>query len=147
MNEFHYSVSLSLQHPSMDPQEISTTLSQFPCERSTKAGEIKKSPNGKIRLPEERSEFTYWHSIDLHAERRVYSGVREFSDFLRIKLLQLKLHQEFFERFTDQGWAHFFVGWFSNSPCAAQLLGPDVLRMCGELGIGIELHVYGEGHG
>jgi uncharacterized protein DUF4279 len=135
MNPFEYKVSLRLQHPSMNPDEISAALSLKP-KQKWKAGEQRKTPTG-IPLEGNREE-SYWCCDMDHP-----NGV-ELSEFLETLTKKLKEKKEFLAKIRSTGGStEFFIGWFSRRN-SGDIFDWKLLKTLAELQINLSFDVYGE---
>ncbi len=133
MNPFEYKVSLRLEHPSIDPEQISEKLS-MPPDISWKAGSRRISPKGKPL--EGVYEKTYWSCALEHP-----AGLG-LADFLANFTAGLATHKPFFKWIrTGGGRSEYFVGWFSNGN-SGEMLSFDLLGKLSDLCIDLSLDVY-----
>ena len=79
---------------------------------------------------------------DLHQEERLHSGVTPFSDFIRDQVSKLEGHRDLFAKLREEGKVALYIGWFADTQYSAETFYADALRICGDLGIDIELNCY-----
>jgi hypothetical protein len=134
MNRFKYSVSFRIQHPNIDPSEISANLSLTP-DTSWMAGDRRKSPKGK--LLEGNYKTTYWSYVLKHRPDM------SLADCLETFTIDLELHKDFLTaiRLTG-GRSEYFIGWFSG-PHSGELLNHQLLSKLSHLQIDLALDIYG----
>ena len=140
-NEFHYCVSLSILHPSVDPKWITGLLPELHPNVEVKAGTERLDKQGKPFSPPRKAVFSVWLA-DLHTEEKLYSGSRPLSDFIGDRLTELEPHREVFAELRKEGRVKLEIGWFSDSNYSAEILDAETLKKCGDLGIDIELNCY-----
>jgi len=135
LQDFHYSVSLHVSHPDIDPALISQALALQATHRPTRKGEAKTTPKGTPR--EGHWEFSHWsHSFEI-----VQDG--ELVAFLRHLAERLEPHREFLQRIVEDGGAiECFVGIFTDTNCD-QILPFDLLGKLAELRVDLRLDMYG----
>jgi Domain of unknown function (DUF4279) len=140
-NEFHYSVSLSILHPSIDPKTITATITELQPSIETMAGSDRRDTEGNLISPRRQSKYTHWLA-DLHPEHTVFSGEVPLSDFILRVLTALEQHRSFFHELAELGEISFIVALFSKTNHSAEVLYSDTLKRCADLGIDIELDFY-----
>lgn len=138
-NEFHYCVSLSILHPSVDPKWISRHLTDLYPTIEVKAGTERRDKRGNIIHPPRKAPLSHWLA-DLHDEERLYSGSVRLSDFLLDWLTELERYKDIFLELEKEGSVKLMIGWFSDSNYSAEALDAEVLKKCGDLGINLELN-------
>lgn len=142
-NEFHYSVSLSVVHPTADAKMITAAMKDDLAPKiETTAGSESRGNDGKPRSPRRTAALSHW-SADLHGEERIYSSAKPISDFVLEQLTRLEPHRELFKQLRQNGEVFLVIGWFSESNHSAGVLSAEALKKCGDLGIDIELDFYG----
>lgn len=140
-NEFFYSVSLSIVHPTIDPAQITKVIKILRPKIQTMAGDIKLGKNGLPIVPNRRAALSHW-SADLHDEDKLYSGDKPISDFILARLNGLEEHGPLFFQLREDGEVKLFTGFFSITNCSAGVLSAAMMKKCGDLGIDIEFHFY-----
>jgi hypothetical protein len=145
-NEFHYSVSLCIVHPTVDPRSITKELTSLRPAIEKRAGDERRSKDGKPLVPRRKTLLSVWLA-NLHDEERLYSGVKPLSVFIVESLAKLEGHRDLFFQLRQQGNVALRVGWFSDSNYSAEVLSSDALKKCGDLGLDIELNCYWNWHG
>jgi hypothetical protein len=135
LQDCHYSVSLHVSHPDIDPELISRALALQPTHRATRMGEVKTTPKGTPR--EGRWEFSHWsHNFEI-----VQDG--ELAAFMWRLTEMLEPHGDFLRRIVDEGGAvECFVGIFTDTNCD-QILPFDLLGKLAELRVDLRLDLYG----
>jgi len=141
-NEFHYCASLSITHPSVDPKSISEIITEFPPRIETMAGSERRSRDGTLIVPHRKAVLSHWLAY-LHNEERLYSGEHPVSDFLLGKLQKLEKYTDFISQMRQQGAVTLVIGWFSESNYTAEIFTAELLKKCGDIGLDIELNIYG----
>jgi len=141
MFEFHYCVSLDIVHPSADPKSISARITGFRITNESMAGAERRTRDGTIIHRCRKAKLTHW-AAELHDEKRLFSGTLELSEFIRQKLSELQEYRDLFLELGEEGEVVLRIGWFSDTSHSAELLDTEILRRCGEAGLGIELNFY-----
>lgn len=72
----------------------------------------------------------------------MFSGNLKLGQFIRETLPQLQEHQGLFHDLGQEGEVVLRIGWFSDTNHSATCLDVDVLKLCSDLGLGIELNFY-----
>lgn len=138
MPHYSYSISLRVFHPSIDPEEISQTLSLTPA-RMCKAGAPRQTPKGTPLEGVYRE--TFWYT------KIVPEGERSSNDTLLEEFLldvsqQLQPHREFFARVrAEEGRAELYLGTFGDRNYGFEF-SPQLLASFGELGVSLSFDVY-----
>jgi hypothetical protein len=140
-NEFHYSVSLSILHPTVDPKHITSLLVGLRPRIETMAGTERRTKDGKLIVPPRKAPLSHWLA-GLHDEKRLYSGSEPISNFILERLTELEKHRDLFAELGKEGRVELIIGWFSESNYSAAVLDCETLKKSGELGIDIELNFY-----
>src|SRR5438874_2056178 len=94
MHPFRYSVHVRLQHPSMDPDLISSEMGEQPF-RKWQAGKRKTNPRGDLIGGVNR--HTYWCSHGIRGEGH------DLIETLESELLKLENKKEFLVDFNSTG--------------------------------------------
>jgi hypothetical protein len=141
-NEFHYCVSLSIAHPSVDPKSITAVITSLRPKIETMAGSERRAKDGTTIVPQRKAALSHWLA-DLHDEKRLYSGDKAISEVILTQLEKLEKHTDFLSQLRHQGVVALIIGWFGESNYSAGVLSADMLKKCGDLGIDIELNYYG----
>ena len=141
-NEFYYSVSLSIVHPTADPKTITGAVTNLRPKIETKAGSERRRKDGTPIVPSRKAELSHWLA-ELHDEERLFSGDRPMSDFIFGQLDKLEAHRSLFAQLRQEGEVVLIIGWFSESNHSAGVLNAETLKKCGDLGIDLELNYYG----
>jgi len=142
-NEFDYSVSLSILHPSVHPKAITAAIRELRPIVESLAGSDRRDRKGQIILPPRRSMYSHWLA-DLHPEKRLFSGDVPLSDFIAMHLVELERHQGLFHELSKEGEVTLMVALYTKGNHAAGILCADALRQCAELRVNIELDIYCE---
>jgi hypothetical protein len=140
-NEFYYCVSLSIVHHSIDPNWITQAIPNLRPTITTMAGTERCDKDGKPMVPPRRALLSHWLA-DLHEESRLYSAVKPISDFIQEKLAELEAYRDVFAHLRQEGTVVLMIGWFSKGDHSAGVFEAEILKMCGDLGIDIELNFY-----
>jgi hypothetical protein len=141
-NEFWYQVSLVIVHPSMDPKKISQAIrSLTPCVE-TLAGSEHRPARKRPGTHPRRALLSVWRA-QLHAEETLYSGERPISDFILNCLPSLEEHRDLFWSLRTEGKVVLAVNWFADEHHSAGVLSAETLTICGDLGLDLELYLYG----
>src|SRR5262245_28653732 len=101
-HEFHYSISLSIVHPTVDPQSISEVIFNLRPRIQTATGSIRRGKDGQPLVPNRKALLSHWLA-DLHEAERLYSGDIPLSDFILSKLNDLTQYQSFFTQLRTEG--------------------------------------------
>jgi len=137
--EFHYSISLTIIHPSLDPVLFTEQISELQPRTEIKVGTELVDAGG---LPNGRNARNSFWSAPLHKAKRLYSETNPISEFIGEKLAVLKRHRELFHEWKEDGYVVLQIDWFSETGHSAACLESDVIRRCADLGLGIELCFY-----
>lgn len=140
-NEFYYSVSLSIVHPSADPKSITGIITSLCPRIATMAGTERRTKDGTPIVPSRKAALSHWLA-DLHDEEKLFSGDRPLSDFVLSKLRQLEVYGRLFAQLREEGIVALVIDWFSESNHSADVLSAETLKKCGDLGIDLELNYY-----
>jgi hypothetical protein len=140
-NEFYYNVSLSIIHPTIDPKTITASITTLGPRIETTAGTERCGKGGKPLVPSRTELLSHW-SADLHENDKIYSGMKPLSDFVLEQLAKLEENRDLFLHLRKAGQVLLVVGWFSESNHSANVLGAEMLRKCGDLGVDIEIDFY-----
>jgi hypothetical protein len=138
MPHYSYSISLRVFHPTIDPVEISKTLSLSPA-RMCKVGAPRQTPKGTPLEGVYRE--TFWYT------KLVPEGERSSNDTLLEEFLfdtyqQLRAHREFFARVRAEGGrVELFIGTFGDRNYGFEF-SPQLLASFGEFGVSLSFDVY-----
>lgn len=133
MNPFKHTVSLRVEHPTVDPDQISAQLGIKP-DTKWMAGSERVSPKGN--LLDGKHEKSYW-SCALESDDRV-----GLADFLTTFTARLEAHKDFLRWIRSTGGrTEYFVGWFSNGN-SGEIFSCDLLGKLSDLCIDLSLDVY-----
>ena len=141
-NEFYYSVSLSIVHPTVDPKSITRSMTPLSPSIETMAGTEKRTKDGALIIPVRKAALSHWLA-ELHDEDRLFSGDKPIDDFLLDELKKLEEHRELFRQLQQEGRVALLIGLFSISNYSAFRLGAGTLFQAGDLGIDLEFNFYG----
>jgi hypothetical protein len=142
-NEFHYSVSLSILHPSVDPKVITAAITELHPVIEALAGSDRRDREGKILTPPRKTMYSHWLA-DLHPDKRLFSGDVPLSEFIVMRLGELERHRDLFHEMDKEGEVTLMVALYTKGNHAAEVLYADALKQCGDLGVNIELDIYCE---
>ena len=140
-NEFYYCISLSIVHPTIDPEIITKAIPELRPRIETMAGTVRRGKGNKQIMPERRTALSHWLA-ELHREEKLYSGSKPFCEFISERLDDLEPHRDLFANLREEGQVALVIGWFSETNYSADLLDAEILRRCGDLGLDIELNIY-----
>src|SRR5262245_55309757 len=101
-NEYHYSVSLSILHPTVDPTAITALLAHLHPTQEVMVGTEMCRKDGKPMVPKRVAKQSHWEA-QLHDEKRLYSGNRPMSEFLLDHLNELEKHRESLAQLRTEG--------------------------------------------
>lgn len=134
MNTFKYAISFRIEHPGIDPREISAKLSLTP-DTSWIAGSRRRSPKGE-RL-EGNYKTTYWsYTLEHQPDMRL-------ADCLEAFTTRLEPYKDFLTWIRSTGGrCEYFIGWFSG-PNSGELLNYQLLSKLSRLQIDLALDIYG----
>lgn len=134
MKPFKYSVSFRVEHPEIDPHEISAKLSLTPT-TSWKAGDRRSSPTGTPL--EGHYKTTYWsYTFGESRDMRLADSLESFS-------LALQPFKEFLLQIRSTGGkCEYFVGWFSDAN-SGEIFTFQLLSKITDLQIDLSLDIYG----
>jgi hypothetical protein len=141
-NEFHYCVSLSIVHPTADPELITAAITSLRPRIQAMAGSERLGKDGKPIVPNRKVMLSHWLA-NLHDEPKMCSSDKPVSDFILEQLVKLEKHHSLFAHLQQLGQVTLRIGWFSDTNYSADVLTAKTLKKCGDLGIDIELNYYG----
>lgn len=134
---FAYEVSLRIAHPSIDPEEVTSTLSIAPT-HACKAGSGRTTLKGSP-LPGVNRE-TFWR---YRICRKAKGEAGTLPETLAAMNQALSSKREFLRTLRESGGrVEYFIGWFTDFN-SGEVLDWRVLQQCGDLGIDLALDVYG----
>lgn len=142
-NGFTYCVDFSVLHPTIDPRAISQAIPEFTPEIMVKAGAPRLNSHGQTIEPARIAAKSHWLA-PLHDGKRMNSESVPLNDFLESRIALLEKHAAFLSEVRQDGELTLIIGWFSNGVSSGCSVGASLLRLCGELGIDLELHIYHE---
>jgi hypothetical protein len=142
-NEFSYSVSLSILHPSVDPKVITASITELRPVIEALAGSDRRDREGRVITPHRQTLYSHWLA-ELHPDKRLFSGDIPLSEFISKRLDELKHHQGLFHELGQEGEVTLIVALYIKGNHAADVLYADALRQGAELGVNIELDIYCE---
>jgi len=135
-NAYRYAVSLRIEHPSIDPAEITSALKLEPF-RCWRAGEPRTTPIGKPLSGNWRE--SYWTSRDI--ANGEWPGV-SLPTALGQVLDRLFAHRGFFHRIRAEGGrTEFFIGWYLEGN-TGDVFGCDLLARMADLKIDFSPDIY-----
>jgi hypothetical protein len=140
-NDYYYSVSLSILHPSIDPKDITAAITELHPTIEAKAGSIRRNRDGEVIIPPRHARYSHWLA-DLHPGEQLFSGDVVFSAFLLLWLGKLEHYRSFFSQLREEGEVTLVIAWYSIANYSAEMLPANALKKCGELGLNIELNLY-----
>lgn len=144
MFEFNFCVSLEVVHPSIDPKTITQRIKGVRVTNETMAGSERHTRDGRPIEPRRRAMLTHW-GAELHDGPRLYSGNVDLAEFVNGELDKLQQYREFFREVSLEGEVFLRIGWFSESNHSAARLSSNLLKRCGDIGLGMELDYYAPG--
>ena len=140
MPDYQFCVSLSITHPTVNPNEITGILDIKPSKIQT-VGEPRISYKGESL--EGLNKESFWRA-DLHQEKRLHSNDIYLEDFLAKQNEKIKIHKEYLNSLVESGgYIEYFIGWFSEGTInMSATFTPDLLQSTADLNISIGLDVY-----
>jgi len=139
MADYEFCVSLRINHPNIDPAEVTKKLKLEPF-ITRKVNEPRVTPKGDPL--EGLNEESFW-AAKLHDSKRISSAEICLEDYLLELNEQLNPHAAYFKELVSSGgYIEYFVGWFGGSMIGATL-EPELLLSTGALNISIGLDIYG----
>jgi hypothetical protein len=135
-NEFDYSVSLSILHPSVDPKVITAAITELHPSIEALAGSDRRDREGKIITPPRKTMYSHWLAY-LHPEERLFSGDVPLSEFIEMRVGELKRHRDLFHELGKEGGVTLVLALYSKGNHAADVLYADALKQCADLGVNI----------
>lgn|SRR5215813_3438751 len=135
MKLFKYTVSFRIEHPSIDPREISAKLS-LTADTSWMTGDRRRSPKGTPLKGNYKT--TYWsYTLKHRPDMRL-------ADCLEAFTISIESHKEFLTKIRSTGGrCECFIGWFSG-PNSGEMLNYQLLSKLSHLQIDLALDVYGQ---
>ena len=131
---FRFKASLRLSHPSMDPNEISSSLGLTP-QRAWRADQERSTPQGTPL--QGVYEFTYWSTSIAESE------TSSLTDELEPWIDYLSDRASFLEHFSESGGEiEFFVGWFTTEVSGGETFDWQFLKRLAQLKINLAFDVY-----
>lgn len=131
---YHYSISLRVRHPSVDPDQITEALGIDP-ERCWKAGEPRQTPTG-VPLDGIYKD-TYWTTNVVAGRWPVV-----INDAIHDVLKKLVRYRPFFHQIRSEGGVvELFIGWFFENQ-SGDILTHQCLALAGDLQIDLSFDVY-----
>ena len=137
LNDYRFAASLHVQHPSMDPDEVTATLKWEP--KSIKRnGEQRHSPDGSLLTG-------YYDGNHWSADLEIVAG-HDIPEFLRNLIdTQMRHAVEFTRRIDNTGGSvTVFIGVFAERLCDFEVPA-STLRLLGDAGVSVRLDYYGIG--
>ena len=139
-NDFYYSLSLCINHESIDPQVISNAITHLTPEFESRAGRDVSRRSG-IEVNRGRVAARSVWIARLHEENRLYSGIRSLSDAIEEEVDKLRYCKKLFRDIRKNGVINLVVWVFMISNFAAEVITVEAIAACVRLGIDIELNV------
>jgi hypothetical protein len=137
MNDYEFTMSLHIRHPSVDPAQITRTLGIEP-QHTWRAGEPRKDPSGSKLEGCYRESF--WMGRLMPEPELASDQVDMESELLRT-LAQLRRAMSFLEGLkNDGGTAELNVSLFARADFRLEFL-PETLGLLGRLGLTLTLDV------
>ena len=134
MGTYTYSLSLLINHADADLAAIPDRLGMTP-KTIWRKGDPRVLRNGRFIGGVRTDSYC---SMQFGADLE-----KSLPDGLRAALAQLKPHSDLFAYLASSGAeVRFFIGWFSDGN-SRDVLGADILKDLGELGIALDLDFYG----
>jgi len=138
MEPYRYCLTVRIFHPSMNPDEITENIGIEP-DTTRMVGDQRINPKGK--LLEGVWPKSLW-AYQPHKEERLFSNDQYLEDYISDLTNELSMHKEYFSYIVDTGGKiEYFVGLFSEYSIGSEF-NPDLLRIMGELNIGLSLDIY-----
>ena len=142
MHSYKYSVSLRIRHPERDPSGFTNELGLEP-HTAQRAGDARKTPAGEPLSGSYRE--SYWCCRATNPDPADSDEVSLEECILNLNS-ELSEHRGYFQELTESGgYIEYFVGIFGSLQIGLEL-SRDLLEETAELGIGLGLDIYGNGH-
>jgi len=133
-SHYHFSISLRMWHPTLDPAEITEAMGIQP-RHSGKAGERRLTPKGVILNGLNRSTFWIGPSFRGRWPSRIGDGIHEV-------LSILVAHRAFLHSFRSEGGRiELFTGWFFENQ-SGDVLSHQCMALAGDLQVDLSFDVY-----
>jgi hypothetical protein len=137
MNEYEFSISLSIRHPSAAPSDISRVLGMEP-QHSWKVGDERRGPTGESLEGTYRE--TYWMGR-LMSEPELASDRASIESVLLRTLSQLRRSFDFLTGLSRSGGiAELSINILGHKDFRLELL-PESLALLGRLGLTVSLQI------
>jgi hypothetical protein len=134
LNEFDYQILLSIEHPNIDPAQVTSSLSIQP-QTAHRVGDSRQTPKG--RPLHGTYEKTYWG-----ADLELCDG-KDVAEALKSILETLRPHQEFLRALAGQGGLiELYIQFFATRLCDYTLPHSLLLEL-GDNCIDLRLDFYG----
>jgi hypothetical protein len=135
MAPYRYKISLRINHPSIDPAEITAELGEEPWHWQ-KAGTHRRTPKG--RLLTGICPTTFWVGFQSKGQ----SKDRDLPSGIEALLSRLRPHRRFLHRLRDEGGeVEFFVGWFAGEQ-GGDILPYELTGQLADLKVDLSLDLY-----
>jgi hypothetical protein len=135
VNAYTYAISLRIEHPSIDPGELTRILGRSP-DRAWRAGEPRTIPLGALIGPYQRG--TYWTVRLVHGAASDPSLATAIDGTVR----DLARHAPLLRRVRAEGGrAELFIGWFFERNSGDELPAA-LLSTLGQLGLDLSFDIY-----
>lgn len=135
LNEYRFSASLQIEHPTIDPGHMSTALALLPS-ISRRRGEQRTTPRGDHLLPGEYSKNFFTSELAISPGTDLPEFLDNFITELTANGTRLLL-----DIFRSGGSVSIFVGIFAIRCCDFEI-SPNTLKNLGGLGISLRLDYY-----
>lgn len=137
MQPYHYSISLRIKHPTLDPDIITQQFNREPM-RQWRKGYPRMTPKGS-QLDGEYKE-SYWCALLCESFK---SEAIYLEDFLNDITSELRIHQNFISKvILDGGSVCYSVGLFLEKSTAGLEIDYSLMRVITDLGIDLNLNIY-----
>lgn len=139
MNNFEYSVSLRITHPTQKLDDFFLSL-PLKIHRSWNVGEKRKTPMGTPLGGVYKQSYL---TATLGEKSKQNSKESPFSEYLRVFNEELISLKPIFDSIVKTGGKlNYFIGVFADENIGIEIY-PSVLSVMSELNIGVQLDIYG----
>jgi hypothetical protein len=133
MNDFKYCVSLQIEHPNIDPNQLSINVA-FQPETVHRVGDQRRTPKGQ--LLKGTYDVSYWT-----ATLELFDGM-EFAESLQMIVSMLRPHHTFLRELVQEGGKlSLFFGLFATGLCDFIIPSRLMLELA-DLNIDLRLDYY-----
>jgi hypothetical protein len=138
MSDYEFTISLRIRHPTIDPAEVTQTLTIEP-QHTWKAGDSRRNPTGESLEGTYRESYWMGRLMD---EPQLSSERLSVESVLLQTLAQLRRAQDFLARLSEGGGvAELHVSIFARENFRLDL-SSESLMLLGRLGLAVALDVH-----